>query len=197
MYVYSITDDVIDRCKQFAESSSYKRYSSRGQYDDRKKFKDILYGKLGEWGFYYIKLSCFPHLSTPDMNIYSIPQKSWKPDLCDPLVPINIGVKTQDIESKINWGESWVFQNSSWKKFGKIIDSDTEVFTDDIDPNYYVGFMLLNFPKRTVELRALVKLQFLHDNKLFKPMRLERLQNNKVAVYYSDLEKFDNQLFQI
>jgi len=193
MYVYHITGDVIDQCKQFAElmSSSNQFYNTRGQHDSTKRFQDTMYGKLGEWGCYYMMTQRFPNLSKPDMNIYKVPQKGWNPDLSDPAVPIHIGVKTRDIEAKIKWSESWTFQKN-----------DKRIFTDNIDPNYYIACMLLDYPKRTVELRAIVKVQFLHAHGLFQQMDREYLNNTKCAVYYdhsdyNNLAKFAGQLFQL
>jgi hypothetical protein len=94
----------------------------------------------------------------------------------------------EEIKSEIAFGRSWVFQFGNGNKF----DCDTGIFGKP-DTSHYVSFVSLNVPKRTGELRALVKVQWLHDKKLFKAMKKQSLQGNKVAVYYEDLEKFGSE----
>lgn len=77
---------------------------------------------------------------------------------------------------------------------GKNYDCDTEIFKQTNDN--YVAFVSLNIPRRLAEIRAVVKVKWLHDNNMFKEMQQEYLKGNKVAVYYEDLSKHDN-IFQI
>ncbi len=44
---------------------------------------------------------------------------------------------------------------------------DLFVFVD-IDSNQYMTFVLVNSPKKTAQIRAIVKVQWLHDKKLFQ-----------------------------
>jgi len=60
-----------------------------------------------------------------------------------------------------------------------------------------VAFVALNVPKRFGIIKALVKVQWLHDKKLFKEMKKQSLRGNKVAVYYEDLEKYSEELWQL
>jgi len=190
---YIITEDIFNKCKKFAEDSvktSVDKYARRNQFDVEKIIKDIRNGKIGEEGTYHSLLECLPTLNPPDDQIYDKKQKSWDPDLKD-ASGIKVAVKSQDIDSAVNYGESWVFQIGNGK-----YDCDASVFKE-IDPNHYVAFNALNVPKRRGTIKAIVKVQWLHENNLFKPMKLRHLQNNKVAVYYSDLEQYTNQLFQL
>lgn len=192
---FTITEDLLKKCLAFAKSSvntSTDKYASRNQYDVEKIVMDIRNGKVGEEAVYAQVSALYPELSKPDHQIYAQKDKSWSPDLIDSASGIHIAVKSQDISSAINFGESWVFQYGNGGKY----DCDTGVFKTT-DPNHYVAFVGLNVPKRTATIKALVKIQWLHDKKLFKEMKKQSLRGNKVAVYYEDLEKHPNELWQL
>lgn len=192
---FIITEDIFNRCGSFAKSSvatSADKYARRNQFDIEKIAKDIRNGKIGEEGVYEKISSIYPNLSKPDHNIYDKKDKTWDPDLKDIASGTHVAVKSQDIESSINFGESWVFQFGNGGKY----DCDTGIFKK-IDPNHYVAFVSLNVPKRFGNIKALVKVQWLHDKKMFKEMQKQSLRGNKVAVYYEDLEKHLEELWQL
>jgi hypothetical protein len=208
---FIITEDMLKLCTKFAEDSvqsSADAYARRNQSNIGKITKDIVIGKLGEFGVYEKISKLYPTLSRPDTNIYQKGNKSWDPDLTvvppptahdtasptyDEVYPhIRIGVKSQGIESKIAYGESWVFQHRA----GKNYDNDTEIF-GNVDENHYVAFVGLNLPKKIGEIRAIVKVKWLHENKLFEEMKLKNLQGNKKAVYFESLERFKDKLWQL
>lgn len=201
---FDISTEILDKCRKFGAdsvNSSLDKYAFRHGFDVNdpdaveravSKFsKDITIGKIGE-EFVYRKYIQFIHnLKSPDYNIYSINDKSWEPDLKDLSSNLSIAVKSQDIRSRLDNGESWVFQLGSSGK-----DTDKEIF-NELNEDSYVAFVSLNIPKRIGEIKAVVKLSWLHKNKLFKPMQIDRLQSNKIAVYFSDLEVFVNELWQL
>ncbi len=191
---YIISDEMYQKCDKFAKDSvltSADKYARRNQFDIEKIKKDIRNGKLGEQGVCNLLREKFPQLSDPDYEIYSKKDKSWAPDLNDPS-GIRIAVKSQDIDSSINYGESWVFQYGGGGKY----DCDTGVFKE-VDENHYVAFNALNSPKRFGIIRAIVKIKWLHEKKLFKEMKVHQLRGNKLAVYYEDLIKYESELFQL
>jgi hypothetical protein len=193
---FVITEDILSRCTKFAKDSvntSADKYARRQQFDIEKIIKDIRNGKIGEEGVYQKVSEIYPDLSKPDHNIYDKKNKSWDPDLKDAESNIRVAVKSQDIDSSIHFGESWVFQFGNGGKY----DCDTGIFGKDLNSNHYVSFVALNTPKKTGVIRAIVKVQWLHDNKLFKAMKKQSLQGNKVAVYYNDLENLKDQLWQL
>jgi len=192
---FIISENLLEKCLSFAKSSvntSSDKYASRNQFDVEKIVKDIRVGKIGEEGVYEKVSVLYPELSKPDHQIYSKKDKSWSSDLIDEPSGIHIAVKSQDIGSAISFGESWVFQYGNGGKY----DCDTGVFKT-VDPKHYVAFVGVNIPKRVGTLRAIVKIQWLHDKKLFKEMKKQSLRGNKVAVYYEDLEKYKNELWQL
>ena len=199
---FIISEETLSKCKKFgldSVNSSIDKYADRHGFDlndssaveraINKFSKDICIGKIGEEIVYQKYIKSIPDLKSPDYNIYSVKNKSWSPDL--KANNLSIAVKSQDIQSKIDNEESWVFQIGSKGK-----DSDKEIFNSDND-NSYVALVSLNIPKRLAEIKAVVKLSWIHSNKLFEPMRIERLQSNKVAVYYEKLEKYSDQLWQL
>lgn len=192
---FIITPEIYDQCSKFATDSvatSADKYARRNQLDIEKIKKDIRNGKIGEEVVWESLLRKYPGLTGPDYKIYSKKDKSWDPDLRDILSNMRLGVKSQDIESSLSFGESWVFQYGNGGKY----DCDSGVFKDS-DPNHYIAFVALNVPKRKGEIRAIVKIQWLHDKKLFKEMKKASLRGNKLAVYYDDLERFKDELWQL
>lgn len=192
---FLISDEIYKKCSEFAINSmgtSVDKYANRNQYDVAKISNDIRNGKIAEECVWQKLKEVYPELSAPDYAIYTRKDKSWDPDLKDASTPLRIAVKSQEIKSEIAFGRSWVFQFGNGKKF----DCDTGIFGKP-DPIHYVSFVSLNIPKRSGELRALVKVQWLHDKKLFKEMKKQSLQGNKLAVYYDDLEKFKDELWQL
>lgn len=101
-----------------------------------------------------------------------------------------MAVKGQDISSNLFFGESWVFQYNKGRDF----DCDKEIFKETNDN--YVSFVSLNIPRRLAEIKAVVKVKWLHENNMFKEMQQDYLKSNKVAVYFEDLIKHSD-LFQI
>jgi hypothetical protein len=192
---FTISEDILNKCTVFAKNSvntSIDKYARRNQFDIETIMRQIQIGKIGEEGVYEKTSVLYPALSKPDHQIYDKKDKSWSSDLIDSPSGIHIAVKTQDIGSAISFGESWVFQYGNGGKY----DCDTGVFKT-VDPKHYVAFVGVNVPKRVGTLRAIVKIQWLHDKKLFKEMKKKDLRGNKVAVYYEDLEKFKDELWQL
>lgn len=192
---FIIDSEMFEKCTEFAEKSvetSLDKYARRNQFNKEKIIKDIRNGKIGEEIVYRSLIKNYPNLTAPDYEIYQKQDKSWDPDLRDLDSGIRIGVKSQDIESAIHFGESWVFQFN----YGKSYDCDTGVFKEE-DENHYIAFCSLNIPKKTGMIRGIVLVKWLHQNGLFKEMKKVSLQGNKVAIYYEDLEKFGNQLWRL
>ena len=194
---FIINDEMLNKCKQFAKDSvgtSTDKYANRNQFNIYKIIDDITNGKLAEEAVWQKVSQIYPNLSKPDYNIYDKKQKSWDPDLKDPSILLSVAVKSQEIKSEIAYGRSWVFQYREGSRY----DCDKGIFGQiDNNENRYVSFVTLNIPRRCGEIHAIVKVQWLHDNKLFKPMKKQSLQNNKIAVYFDDLEKTQDNLWQI
>lgn len=189
---FEVTDELIDRCMVFAKASidsSNDKYSSRGQDSTEKKILDIRNGRIGEETAYNLFSTCLPNLSKPDYNIYGVKQKSWVPDLVDPS-GIELAVKTQDIFGLCGFGESWTFQ------WGHGVDCDGFIFKEK-DLNHYVTFVQLNTLGKFAAVRGIVKVQWLHDNDMFKDPVKESLWDIKLVVYYTDLEKHKDELWQL
>ena len=191
MIKYFFSQEELDICKKFSESVDTSHYSKRGQNNEQKRQKDALVGKLGEFAVYHSLKDKVPKIIKPDVQIYTAKQKSWDFDLKGDSV--NLHVKTQDVEQGEKYGVSWIFQYGN----GKNQNYDKEIF-DKITPNQYIAFVSLSLKENFAIIRAITKLEFLHDKKLFGLPKLEYLQQaNKKAVYLKDIERYSDQLFQL
>ena len=192
---FVISSKVFNKCDEFAQASldtNSNRYARRNQFNIAKIAKDIRNGKIAEEYVYQNISPFYADLTAPDYQIYAAKNKSWDPDLKSEATKLNLAVKSQDIESALAYGESWVFQFNN----GGNYDCDKGIFKEK-NPNHYVAFVALNVAKKTGSLRAVVKVDWLHQKHLFKEMKKKTLRGNKVAVYFEDLEKYPKQLFQL
>jgi hypothetical protein len=198
-----ISPEIAEKCEKFAIASAPTNMSAlsrRGQTNPEAIKRQIKTGKIAEVLVHLEVSKNFPKMSEPDFGVYTKKEKSWDPDLKDTESGIRLAVKSQEVEQALQYYESWVFQFNA----GKNYDCDKEIFGKDIDPNQYVSFVLLNAPKKTGQIRAIVKVQWLHDKKLFQPMALKKFSetNNKLAVYYDhpefkSLSQFKDELWQL
>lgn len=180
MYNHTFSEEEFSKCTEFANKIDTSFYSRRNQFDNDKRKKDQLIGKLGEIiSFNYLN-NKIKDLSYPDFNIYDKKQKSWDFDL--KANGFNIHVKSQDIVQSKRYGESWIFQAG-----GKYKGYDKEIF-DKISPNQFICFCVIDLENKSGVIKSIVKLEYLHDNKLFKLPKLPKLQEmNKMAVYFNDI----------
>lgn len=110
---YKLQSDIVKMCEVFSSKvihTNADEYYRRKQSDLEKIWNDIFYGKLAEWGVYFIYLERErTNIDPPDMRIYSAKDKSFDPDLRYGL--FNIHVKSQTYESAEKFGDSWMFQS--------------------------------------------------------------------------------------
>ncbi len=183
MYKYNFTEEEYKKCVEFSEKIDTSYYASRNQFNPEKRKNDQIIGKLGEiLSFNYLKTK-IGNLTYPDFNIYEKSQKSWDFDLKGDNA--NIHVKSQNIIQSKRYGQSWIFQSGNGKNY------DKEIF-DKISPNQYISFCLIDLVNKSGEIKSILPLEILHEKKLFKLPKLEKLQNaNKLAIYFSDIKMFE------
>lgn len=102
---------IYKQCEQFAEvvvSTNKDKYAKRNQYNVEVIQKQILEGKVAEWGVWLHFLSLDKELSEPDMNIYSKNKKSFDADLT--FEDLKFHIKSQNFQSMQRYGRSWMFQ---------------------------------------------------------------------------------------
>ena len=178
------TPEDIQKCSEFSEQVDTTLYAQRNQFDAIKRSADSMIGKLGEFAVYHSLLEKYPTLTEPDCKIYSAKQKSWDYDLKHEK--FNLHVKAQETLQASKFGESWIFQSTDKHMFQNHLDID------------YVAFVKVNLMKKEAEIKAIVSVNMLHEKKLFALPMLEKLKfANKLAVYYKDLEKYSDQLWQL
>ena len=103
MQSITITDEVINKCTDFAElvyPTIAAKLGERGQTEKEKIIKDSRNGKIAEECIYRILSERFPNLLGPDYKIYPPGGKNWDADLIDPSLNLHIGVKSQDAEMR-------------------------------------------------------------------------------------------------
>lgn len=108
----TLNHDIVILCKHFAElcyQTNIKEYYKRNQKDIEKIKKDISFGKMAEFGVYYILLEKgIDDLTIPDLSVYNYKNKSFDADLkCKNFY---FHIKSQTTESASKYGSSWTFQ---------------------------------------------------------------------------------------
>lgn len=167
------------KCEDFANNVDTSFYANRKQFNDDKRKKDSIIGKIGEIVTYNTLVKNYPELTYPDFEIYSAKQKSWQHDLM--ATNLNLHVKSQDVNQGKKYGESWVFQKEDKHIFKEYTDHD------------YVSFVSVDLKTRDCFVRAILPISMLHEQNLFKPMKLLHLAS-KVAVYYEDIKDLKSHL---
>jgi len=109
---FYLSSDIVKICEHFAERSYLTNidcYALRKQTSPEKIKKDIMLGKLAEWGVYFIYLARGrKSIAPPDLQVYEASSKSFDPDLRWGLFSLH--VKSQTFESAERYGDSWIFQ---------------------------------------------------------------------------------------
>ena len=185
------TQQEIDQVLDFANKIDTSYYATRSQKDNEKRKQDQIVGKLGEIAVYNALKDKYPTLSSVDFNIYEKSKKSWDFDLKGDN--LNLHVKSQNQVQSRKYGESWIFQKGN----GTNRNYDKEIF-DQLSPNQYVSFVLVDLDKYTATVKAIVELDFLHKKDLFKLPVLEKLRiANKIAVYFKDMKEYTTKLWAL
>lgn len=166
------SDKDIEKCHKFATSIDTRFYASRAQFNNEKRIKDQIVGKLSELVAYRFLDSKGIKTSEPDFKIYEKKDKSWDFDMKSK--EYNFHVKGQNIEQGRRYGVSWIFQ-----------DGDKHIFKEYSDKDY-VCFVSIDLEKKIGEIRGVVSIPELHKRKLFKMPKLEYLKTKR-AVYMADL----------
>ena len=174
MNQYTLSSDIIFMCKCFADKvidTNIDEYNNRKQFNRQKIWNDIFYGKLAEWGVYFIYLKRNRlSITTPDMKIYSGSYKSFDADLNWNLYKLHI--KSQTKKSERNYGTSWIFQSNDplfkkSKEYDIIIGCTVDFISEDqcvID----------------------IKLESQFKKLIFAEPKLNKFEGNKKALYLKD-----------
>lgn len=176
---YYIGRDIIKLCEIFADrviSTNKDQYGKRKQYNQSKIWNDIFYGKLAEWGVYFIYLDRGrKNIDPPDMKIYKARDKSFDADLKYGL--FNLHIKSQTYESAYRYGDSWIFQ------------AKDPLFESANEYDIVVGCRVsLDEPTSGFIEGALVeiKLEKAFHNLVIGKTKLTKFSDDKKAVYLKD-----------
>lgn len=164
----------LQTCEEFANNIKTGFYATRNQFNNEKRIKDNIIGKLGELAIFYYFKNKNVELTQPDFKIYSASKKSWDYDLKG--TDLNLHVKSQSIEQGKKYGVSWIFENTDRHIFKEVLDSD------------YVCFVVVDLNNASAEIKSIIKLTDLHHKELFKKPKLAYL-TTKSAVYFDDIKQ--------
>lgn len=179
MTLIKISNVEYNKCVKFSGDVDTSLYAKRNQSNESKRKKDSVIGKIGEVASHRVLKDKFKDLTEPDFNIYSTKEKSWDFDLR--ATGLNLHVKSQDVEQGKRYGDSWVFQKE-----------DKHIFKE-YSENDYVAFVSVDLNTKECFVRAMLPVSLLHEQNLFKPMKLAHL-SNKLAIYFDDIKSLKNYL---
>jgi hypothetical protein len=188
---FTISEQLFEDCTTFAKrcvETNWKKYATRKQINQTKLINDIRNGKIAEQKVWEQVSDVYTELTPPDYEIYDIAHKSWATDLYDPNTTLSLACKAQSVKMAEEVGYSWVFQYGDGNK-----DCDQEIFGAGKTNRFnFACFVSTDAANRRGEIKAIVSVPYLHQHNLFKEMKLEKLRDNKRAVYLEDLEKLNN-----
>jgi hypothetical protein len=171
--IIKFTSQDIKKCQDFANKIDTGFYATRNQFNNEKRIQDQIIGKIAEIVvFSYFKEKGI-ETTPPDFNIYKKSKKSWDHDIKNQ--ELNLHIKSQSVEQAKKYGTSFVFEKTDKKIFKEYSDKD------------YVCFVSVDLTNQSAEIKSILKLEDLHKNNLFKPMKLAHL-TSKSAVYFDDVK---------
>jgi len=189
----TLPQEIVEKCMRFGRKWSAKSadcYQHRGQSNNDTTKEQHIEGKVGEWVACLILRQFGYSCTDPDMNVYEVHERNFEPDLFLEPLPLpngskpngrfKLSVKSCAVQRTPSWGLSWVFQEEDYGIFGHNGNNA------DLRAKVVV---LTHVYKFTGRILFAVSLGDLHKHNLFSPMMIERLQDNKVAVYYKDLRR--------
>jgi hypothetical protein len=156
-------DDDVRQSREFASKANVRIYLGRARITEEKARNDIFIGKIAEFAV----ARSIPGCSMPDVTIHEKP--NWGADLKLPD-GTKVHVKTQSVEQGLKYGTSWIFERKDRGVKSK-------------KPG--IGAFCVTNADGSVNIHAIVPVQYLHDNELFKPTKLKF--KDKVAIYAEDL----------
>jgi hypothetical protein len=162
-----LDDNIVKLCEHFAEKcylTNISKYQRRNQFDPLKIKNDIFVGKMAEFAIYFIFLDRgIKDISIPDLKVYDKRFKSFDADL--KTEKINLHIKTQDLQSSLKYGISWVFQK------------EDSLVKNPKDNDYFIG---TQFDNNTFEVKIMLP-KYVKNLKFDEP-RLKKL-SSKTCVY--------------
>ena len=167
-----IDNIIISKLQKFSKKRLQNNvYIQRGSPNSKKVYEDILTGAIGEYGAYLYLKNLNINVTEPDLNLYDKKEKSFNADLeCDNNM---YHVKSQSVISSQRYGNSWLLQK-----------------TDPVvcSPKVNEYFIFTEVDGNKVKILKKISCKFIKENKLYKKTKLNKYNNNKVAIYLKDLK---------
>jgi len=168
---FKFANEVID--------TNIDKYQKRGQGARDKIIDQIAQGKLAEIAVSKFFSSIGLTVTLPDFKIYSKWEKSYDADLDIQMGKIfyPIHVKSISTDSASHFGLSWIFQRSDPLYFASA----------RIDLKYDKIALCETLSRSVVRFYGLCNPTTLRSNS--KPLRVESLRDNKVALYHKGISE--------
>lgn len=175
--VINITDDEINKCKEFAlmrkTNGDYEKYKDRGQEDLETIEEQDIIGKIGEIVSYRTFKEKLPGISYPDFQYYSSKEKGYGFDLFHG--DSGFAIKSCSRETICSWVVQKKDKNNSRGR-------DRELYDNSSMSNFFVGVMYNVFLRQgIVAYIAPVPV----TRKLFMSPQKSHLQDIKEVFYWS------------
>lgn len=165
----------LEQAKEFVKTRS----GSQGFYESRGGFKeeDILAGALGELAAArFLRRRGF-RVPDPDFSLHTT--KSFSADLSDGRRHYH--VKTQTLESKERYGESWIMQRE-------------DPLLRTAPYCHYMVFVVIDLKTLQAEIRGVVSINTIVSYDLIGECRSEFFRRTKVAIYMDALKEMSRKV---
>ena len=136
-------------------------------------------GKMGEFVTQEFLSTLGYECTDPDCEVYTGRNKSWASDLF--VNEHKIAVKTQDLDSALRFGKSWIFQKGGYG-FGHV------------DPIIHGGksfavFVTLDLNEKSASVQGPFNMKDLRPH--FKEPKVPSLRFSKLALYWDDIKDIE------
>lgn len=161
-----VPKNIIKDCENFANkviTTNVDKYRTRNQFQADMIKKQIIQGKIAEFGVYYFFDG---RCSEPDLEVYPKQNKSFDADLH--LSNINLHIKSQSKESEARYSKSWVFQAED-PLFKNASDNDLCVFctvdNDEVEISLVKKFKNVKFGEpKLAKFRDIKRMVYYEEN---------------------------------
>jgi hypothetical protein len=172
-------DEIWHKCRLYAENefdSTKNMRARRGQTNEQRIKHQTAVGKMGEYVTHEFLSTLGYECTEPDCEVYTGRKKSWASDLF--VDEHKIAVKTQDLDSAMRFGKSWIFQKGGYG-FGHtdpVIDGGKS----------FAVFVTLDLNEKGAYVNGPYDMKVLRS--YFKDPKVPSLRFSKTALYWEDIK---------
>jgi len=178
---FSLTDEEFEACRAFGRNESpgtnaIRSKRTEGSVGEDKFIQDSIGGKASEFIAYKTLLDKgYKPDNTPDLNIYSVGDKNYDPDLYVTLAN----------------GKTWRIHVKSCREFYKEhswLFTKGDKLISDPRPNDLICFVLINAGFKSGRVHRICPASWIFPDLIGEP-RNDKMASTKVAIYKHSIEK--------